>query len=152
MTYANETIGNYLDALASRTPAPGGGSAGARGGAVGAAVAGMVAAYTLGNDKYRAVETQVRQLERQMAEARAAFLALADADAAAYSRFTAARALPKKNDAERATRSAAIAEAREAATVVPEEIVARQKDFMDHGVANLKPLTMVQVAEVVGVH
>lgn len=28
----------------------------------------------------------------------------------------------------------------------------RQREFMDKGVAHLKPLTMVQVAEVVGVH
>ncbi len=32
------------------------------------------------------------------------------------------------------------------------EIVTRQREFMDKGVAFLKPLTMVQVAEVVGVH
>jgi RNA polymerase sigma-54 factor len=32
------------------------------------------------------------------------------------------------------------------------EIVRRQRDFLDLGVAHLKPMTMVQVAEVVGVH
>lgn len=32
------------------------------------------------------------------------------------------------------------------------EIVSRQRDFMEKGVACLKPMTMVQVAEVVGVH
>jgi len=32
------------------------------------------------------------------------------------------------------------------------EIASRQRDFMDKGVAHLKPMTMVQVAEVVGVH
>ncbi|MGD1085462.1 MAG: RNA polymerase factor sigma-54 [Verrucomicrobiota bacterium] len=32
------------------------------------------------------------------------------------------------------------------------EIVKRQREFMDKGVAHLKPMTMVQVAEVVGVH
>lgn len=32
------------------------------------------------------------------------------------------------------------------------EIVKRQRDFLEHGVAHLKPLTMNQVAEVVGVH
>ncbi len=32
------------------------------------------------------------------------------------------------------------------------EIVKRQRDFMEKGVAFLKPLTMVQVAEIVGVH
>ncbi len=35
---------------------------------------------------------------------------------------------------------------------IAKEIVTRQREFMDKGVAFLKPLTMVQVAEVVGVH
>src|SRR5262249_43158339 len=35
---------------------------------------------------------------------------------------------------------------------IAREIVNRQRDFMEKGVAHLKPLTMVQVAEVVGVH
>lgn len=35
---------------------------------------------------------------------------------------------------------------------IAREIVARQKDFFEGGVAKLKPMTMVQVAEVVGVH
>ena len=35
---------------------------------------------------------------------------------------------------------------------IAKEIVKRQHDFMDKGVAYLKPLTMVMVAEVVGVH
>jgi RNA polymerase sigma-54 factor len=37
-------------------------------------------------------------------------------------------------------------------TNIAKEIVSRQRDFMDKGVAFLKPMTMVQVAEVVGVH
>jgi RNA polymerase sigma-54 factor len=35
---------------------------------------------------------------------------------------------------------------------IAREIVRRQREFMEKGVAFLKPLTMVQVAEVVGVH
>ncbi len=35
---------------------------------------------------------------------------------------------------------------------IAREIVKRQRDFMDKGVACLRPLTMVQIAEVVGVH
>ena len=35
---------------------------------------------------------------------------------------------------------------------IAREIVNRQREFMDKGVAYLKPLTMVQIAEVVGVH
>jgi RNA polymerase sigma-54 factor len=35
---------------------------------------------------------------------------------------------------------------------IGKEIVKRQREFMEHGVSALKPLTMAQVAEVVGVH
>jgi RNA polymerase sigma-54 factor len=35
---------------------------------------------------------------------------------------------------------------------IAREIVSRQRDFLEKGVAHLKPMTMVQVAEVVGVH
>lgn len=35
---------------------------------------------------------------------------------------------------------------------IVEEIVRRQKDFLDHGVSRLRPLTMAQVADAVGVH
>ena len=35
---------------------------------------------------------------------------------------------------------------------IGQEIVKRQREFMEKGVAFLKPLTMVQVAEIVGVH
>src|SRR5207247_4361461 len=35
---------------------------------------------------------------------------------------------------------------------IAKEIVQRQREFMEKGVARLKPLTMLQVAEVVGVH
>lgn len=35
---------------------------------------------------------------------------------------------------------------------IGKEIVKRQRDFMEKGVEHLKPMTMVQVAEVVGVH
>src|ERR671929_315469 len=35
---------------------------------------------------------------------------------------------------------------------IAHEIVKRQRDFLDHGTSHLKPMTMVQIADVVGVH
>ncbi|MGI8820892.1 MAG: RNA polymerase factor sigma-54 [Chthoniobacterales bacterium] len=35
---------------------------------------------------------------------------------------------------------------------IAHEIVQRQREFLDHGSAHLKPMTMVQIADVVGVH
>ncbi|MCF7707499.1 MAG: RNA polymerase factor sigma-54 [Verrucomicrobia bacterium] len=35
---------------------------------------------------------------------------------------------------------------------IAREIVHRQREFLDHGISHLKPMTMLQVSEVVGVH
>ncbi|MEP6698306.1 MAG: RNA polymerase factor sigma-54 [Verrucomicrobiota bacterium] len=35
---------------------------------------------------------------------------------------------------------------------IAHEIVKRQREFLDHGSAHLKPMTMVQIADIVGVH
>src|SRR6185295_3848035 len=35
---------------------------------------------------------------------------------------------------------------------IAKEIVLRQRDFMEKGVSGLKPMTMAQIADVVGVH
>jgi RNA polymerase sigma-54 factor len=35
---------------------------------------------------------------------------------------------------------------------IAHEIVKRQRDFLDHGTSQLKPMTMVQIADIVGVH
>ena len=35
---------------------------------------------------------------------------------------------------------------------IAHEIVSRQKDFLEHGPSALKPMTMVQIADIVGVH
>ncbi|HEY6169176.1 MAG TPA: RNA polymerase factor sigma-54 [Verrucomicrobiae bacterium] len=35
---------------------------------------------------------------------------------------------------------------------IAKEIVKRQREFFDHGVSHLKPMTMIQIAQVVGVH
>src|SRR6476659_5983811 len=35
---------------------------------------------------------------------------------------------------------------------IAHQIVARQRDFLDHGTSQLKPMTMVQIADIVGVH
>ncbi|MBA3273369.1 MAG: RNA polymerase sigma-54 factor, partial [Chthoniobacterales bacterium] len=35
---------------------------------------------------------------------------------------------------------------------IAHEIVKRQREFLDHGSSHLKPMTMVQIANIVGVH
>ena len=54
--YINKPLREYLDDLAARKPAPGGGSAAALAASIGAALLVMVLNYTAGNEKYRQVQ------------------------------------------------------------------------------------------------
>ncbi len=118
-SFANLTLGTFVDRLASAEPVPGGGSASAVAASLGAALVAMVAALSQGREKYaehaalhgRSIDAG-RRLSRR-------FLELADEDAAAYARFAAAAKLPRDNDEDRALRSAALAAAARAASEVP---------------------------------
>lgn len=106
----DEKIGEFLDRLADRVPAPGGGASAALQAAQGAALLAMVARYTTG-EKYA---EQAETIERIIAEAdelRSLALRLAEADAEAFNAVSDAYQLPKSTEAERASRSAAIAQA-----------------------------------------
>lgn len=124
MSYFDQPLRNFLDDLASRTPTPGGGSASALAGALGAALGNMAAAFTLGSEKFKAVQTDVARLHERLTDLRARFAELLQRDIAAYAAYGAARALPKSSAAEKEARSNTLGAARETATAVPEGIVA----------------------------
>jgi formiminotetrahydrofolate cyclodeaminase len=102
------SVHDFVAALASSAPTPGGGAASALAGALGAALAEMVGQLTVGRAKYRDVEPQVRTMLDQLGAYRAELLRLVDEDAAAYRQVAAAYALPRASDDERAARDAAI--------------------------------------------
>ena len=54
----------FTDALAGKTPVPGGGGASALCASLGAALASMVANYTVGKEKYAAVEAEIDRLTK----------------------------------------------------------------------------------------
>lgn len=62
MDDTNKTCREFVAALASSAPTPGGGGAAALCGAVGAALCGMVASLTSGKKKYADVESEIQQL------------------------------------------------------------------------------------------
>lgn len=95
MSTAQQPCGAFLDALASKSPAPGGGGASALAGALGAALATMVGNYTVGKKKYADVEADVKRLMARAEELRVRLLAQVDADAAAFEPLSRAYAIPK---------------------------------------------------------
>ena len=104
----SQRVSAFVAALGSSAPAPGGGAASALIGALAAALAEMVARFTVGRAKYRAVEPQAQDILQRAEEARVALLALVEADARAFQTVSAAYALPKASDDERQAREAAI--------------------------------------------
>jgi formiminotetrahydrofolate cyclodeaminase len=111
MTIRTLTVEQFAEALAARTPVPGGGAVAAVTLAHAAALAGMVVEFTVGKPAFAAHEDALRAAGARLAAIRAEALALADRDAAAYGALNALWKLPK-DAPERAGRwPAAVAEA-----------------------------------------
>jgi len=82
--YKDESLKKYLDDLAARLPAPGGGSAAAMTAAMGAALISMVANFTVGKPKYAQHEQEIKGILEKSEKLRAEFTELVDRDVEAY--------------------------------------------------------------------
>jgi glutamate formiminotransferase/formiminotetrahydrofolate cyclodeaminase len=99
---------DFLEALASSSATPGGGSAAAHAGALAAALVAMVARLTVGKKKYAEVETQMAALIPKADSLRAEFVKAVKADATAFDAVMAAMKLPKETEEQKASRANAI--------------------------------------------
>jgi formiminotetrahydrofolate cyclodeaminase len=118
----DEKLGDFLDRLADRVPAPGGGAVAALHAAQGAALLGMVARYTTG-ERYAEHQVTVGRIITEVDELRNIALRLAEADADAFTAVTDAYALPKSTDEEKAARSAAVGQALVNAAWPPAQVI-----------------------------
>lgn len=110
----------FAEQLAARTATPGGGSMAAYLAACGAGLVSMAYRFTSG-EKYAAVEADMLRRAELLERARGRALELVDLDSQAYDDVTAAYALPKATEAEKADRKAAIQAALKHALEVPFE-------------------------------
>lgn len=115
----DQTVGSWLEDLASDAPAPGGGAAAAMNAAIGAALVAMVCNLTIGKPRYAEHEPVMRQALTSATELRAQAVQLAADDAAAFGAVTDAYKLPKDTDADKTARTAAIQTALIGAADVP---------------------------------
>jgi formiminotetrahydrofolate cyclodeaminase len=84
--YRNQSIKKYLDDLAAKKPAPGGGSAAALVAATGAALLSMVANFTVGKDKYKQFEEEIKSALKKSEKIRKKLLELVDLDVINYNK------------------------------------------------------------------
>ncbi len=82
--YKDTSLKQYLDDLAAKLPAPGGGSAAALTAALGASLLSMVVNFTLGKPKYAKHENELKKILEKSEKLRKEFLNLVDLDVKAY--------------------------------------------------------------------
>ncbi len=112
---------DFLAAVASAEPVPGGGSVAAYAGALAAALTHMVTGLTLGKKKYSAVESDIAVIASSAAALMEKLEGLVASDAVVYSAVSAAYKMPKGTEAEIDARKQAITTALLAAAEVPLE-------------------------------
>jgi formiminotetrahydrofolate cyclodeaminase len=121
--YLNMPVNKYLDDLAAKLPAPGGGSASALAGAAGAALFCMVANFTAGNEKYGDVQEEIIGILKKLETIKKRLAELVDEDVLLYSEVSKAYKFAKNTEEEKKARSEAIQEAVKNALQVPIEIL-----------------------------
>ena len=121
----------FLDGLASKAPTPGGGSAAALAGALGAGLVSMVCQFTVGREKYAAVEEDMQRVLARSEALRGELQEAVDADVAAYGSYARASAMPREIDDERRARDRALQDALRESTEVPLGVAERCAELLE---------------------
>jgi len=119
MSALQQSLGQFLDELASSAPTPGGGGAAAVMGATGAALLSMVANLTIGKKGLEDVEAEMRTILEESERLRGEMSAMVADDVEAFNSLMASYKLPKETDEQKSERAAAIQTALKGATEAP---------------------------------
>lgn len=145
----DETIGAWLDELASSAPAPGGGAAAALEAAMAAALVAMVCNLTIGKPAYAEHEATMLAVRERAEALRTEALALAAEDAAAFRAVIDAYRLPRESETEQEQRRQGIQAALAGAADVPRRTAAAAAEVVslaDRIVAGSNPNVVSDVA------
>jgi formiminotetrahydrofolate cyclodeaminase len=119
----DKTVREYCDILASKEPAPGGGSTAALSGALAASLTMMVVNLSVGKKSYEALDESIKNTfiaeGEEIQALKDQLTGLVDEDTEAFNKFMAAMKLPKDTDEQKAERNAKMQEASIYALQVP---------------------------------
>jgi len=115
----SSSINCFLSELASSSPAPGGGSVAALSGALGSALSSMVCNLTMGKEKYKDVEAEIKEVLCTSEKLRKDLTRLIDEDTNAFNDVMKAFKMPKDSEEQKKHRSKAIQEGYKKAALVP---------------------------------
>lgn len=114
-----DALKKYLDDLAGKKPAPGGGSAAALAAALGVGLISMVCNFTIGKEKYRHSEDEIKKLLATSELLRERLLSLVDEDVISYQKLSDAYKLANETNEEKKRRDDAIQEGLREALTTP---------------------------------
>ncbi|MBT3219494.1 MAG: glutamate formimidoyltransferase, partial [Proteobacteria bacterium] len=121
----SKTGREFIDALSSDAPAPGGGSVAALCGAMSTGLAAMVGQLTTGKKGYQKLDDEMNAMAVKAQTLKERFLADIDEDTAAFDAIMTAFGLPKKSAAEKKARHDAIQSATRHAIEIPLGVLER---------------------------
>ncbi len=113
------TVKDFMDELASDSPAPGGGSVAALEASLGLSLTAMVANLTVGKKGYEEVREGMIETAEKAQKIKDRFIYLIDEDTRSFNRLMAAMKMPKKTDEEKAERQRAMEAATMEAARIP---------------------------------
>jgi Methenyl tetrahydrofolate cyclohydrolase len=125
-------LNNFMERLASKEPAPGGGAASALVAMVGSALSSMVSALTDGKKGYEHVQERVNAIELKMLEIRKNLEDLMQEDEQAFNKISSTWKLPKSTDEEKMARNKALQSALRDAIEPPWRIANLASDVLDN--------------------
>ena len=109
----------FLEQIAAKSAAPGGGSAAALSGALGSALLTMVINFTIDKKDYASVAPRFAELRAQTEDIRSRLTNNIDEDTDAFNRFRLAHKLPERDESERALKTKELAQATQDTIQVP---------------------------------
>jgi len=128
---ASMKISGFLSELASSSPAPGGGSVAALAGSLGASLSSMVCNLTVGKEKYKKFEDEIKKTLKKSEELRNDLTILIDKDSMAFNDVMKTFKMPKDTEEQKKKRSAAIQEGYKTASMVPMETAKTCAEILD---------------------
>lgn len=119
MELSEQTVRQFAHEVSSDSPAPGGGSVSALAGAMGAALTAMVSGLTAGKKQYAHVQELVLAAQNRGTAIEKKLLEVMEQDTEAFLKVSAAYAMPKETEHQKAARSEAIQQALKGCTEPP---------------------------------
>lgn len=121
--FIKKSLEDFVEVLSSKEPVPGGGGASALAGALGNALGSMVCNLTVGKEKYRDVEPEIKDILEKTKDLQSKLLSLVDEDAEVFKEVAAAYKLPKNTEEEKQKKKEALNRALKNACQVPIKVM-----------------------------